>query len=92
MVQVVSPVLFRTVDRKAYVLHHDRLKSCLDRDVPLWLRRKRSGLFQGLNEDNAEPDTESLGLDKLFEECSVVGNDHISPDELVKLNELDELE
>ena len=88
MVEVVSPVLFRIADRKkTYVLHHDRLKPCLDRDVPLWLRRKRSSLLQGLNEDNGEPDTESFGLDKLFEECSVDGNDYISPDELDKLEE-----
>ena len=88
MVEVVSPVLFRIADRKkTYVLHHDRLKPCLDRDVPLWLRRKRSSLLQGLNEDNGQPDTESLGLDKLFEECSVDGNDYISPDELDKLEE-----
>ena len=93
VVEVVSPVLFRIADRKkTYVLHHDKLKPCLDRDVPLWLRRKRSSLLQGLNEDNGEPDTESLGLDKLFEECSVDDNDHISPDEFVKLNELDKLE
>ena len=66
MVEVVSPVLFRIADRKkTYVLHHDRLKPCLDRDVPLWLRRKRSSLLQGLNKDNGEPDTESLGLDKI---------------------------
>ena len=88
VVEVVSPVLFRIADRKkTYVLHHDRLKPCLDRDVPLWLRRKRSSLLQGLNEDNGEPDTESFGLDKLFEECSVDGNDYISPDELDKLEE-----
>ena len=49
--------------------------------------QKRSSLLQGLNEDNGEPDTESLGLDKLFEECSVDGNDYISPDELDKLEE-----
>ena len=53
---------------------------------------KRSSLLQGLNKYNGEPDTKSLGLDKLFEECSVDGNDHISPEELVKLNELDKLE
>ena len=88
VVEVVSPVLFRIADRKkTYVLHHDRLKPCLDQDVPLWLRRKRRSLLQGLNEDNGEPDTESLGLDKLFEECSVDCNDYISPDELDKLEE-----
>ena len=37
--KVLSPVLFRVCDRrKSYVLHHDRLKPCEDRDIPLWLR------------------------------------------------------
>ena len=73
------------------MLHHDKLKPYLDLDAPLWLRRKRSSLLQGANEDNGEPDKESLGLDKLHEECSVHSNEYISPDELVKLDELDEL-
>ena len=33
--KVLSPVLFRVCDRKkSYVLHHDRLKPCKDRDIP----------------------------------------------------------
>ena len=37
--KVLSPILFRVCDRKkSYVLHHDRLKPCEDRDIPLWLR------------------------------------------------------
>ena len=93
VVEGLFPVLFRMADRKKkYVLHQDRLKPCLDRDVPLWLRRQGSSLLQGVNEDNGEPDTESLGLDRLFEECSVDGNEHISLDGLVKFNELDKLE
>ena len=44
--KVLSPVLFGVCDRKkSYVLHHDRLKPCEDRDIPLWLRRKRSRLL-----------------------------------------------
>ena len=44
--KVISPILFRVADRKkTYVLHHDRLKPCLDRDIPLWLRRKRNQLL-----------------------------------------------
>ena len=45
IIQVISPILFRVADRKkTYVLHHDRLKPCEDRDIPLWLRRKRNKL------------------------------------------------
>ena len=37
---VINPVLFCVKDRKKeYVLHHDCLKPCEDRVVPLWLRR-----------------------------------------------------
>ena len=64
------------------MLHHDRLKSCLNQDVLLWLGRKRSNLLKRVNENNAEHDAEPLCLDKLFEECSVDGNEHISPDEV----------
>ena len=64
IVQVISPILFKVSDKKkTYVLHHDRLKPCEDRDVPLWLRRKRSNLL-----DNEIVDSEDLCLDKLFEE------------------------
>ena len=43
---VINPVLFRVKDRKKeYVLHHDRLKPCEDRVVPLWLRRMRHNML-----------------------------------------------
>ena len=31
--------------KKSYILHHDRLKPCEDRDTPLWIRRKRNSLL-----------------------------------------------
>jgi len=38
----LSPVLYRIEGRKdPHVVHHDRLKICKDRFVPMWLRRKR---------------------------------------------------
>ena len=43
---VINPVLFRVKDRKnEYVLHHDRLKPCEDRVIPLWLRRMRHNML-----------------------------------------------
>ena len=70
---VLSPVLFRVCDRKkSYVLHHVRLKPCEDRDIPLWLRRKRSRLLdQGDPEGTAvlgetNPESDLLYLDQLF--------------------------
>ena len=48
VVEVLSPYLYRVEDRKRrMVLHHDKLKRCEDRTIPLWLRRKRHALFQG---------------------------------------------
>lgn len=32
--------------KKEQVLHHDRLKLCKDRDIPMWLRRLRHRYFQ----------------------------------------------
>ena len=55
VIEVISPILFRVADRKkTYVLHHDRLKLCEDRDIPLWLRRKRNKLLGNPEEIDAE--------------------------------------
>ena len=38
-----SYVFFRLKDRKSEkVIHHDRIKIYMDRDIPIWLRRMRS--------------------------------------------------
>ena len=40
--KVISPILYQVEARKkSFVLHHDRLRKCSDRDIPLWLRRRR---------------------------------------------------
>ena len=72
--KVLSPVLYKICDRKKnFVIHHDRLKSCDDREIPLWLRRKRSRLLgQDDQAEREEPgetvlESESLDLDKLFD-------------------------
>ncbi len=44
---VLSPVLYEVEDRKGrHVLHHDKLKPCRDRSIPLWLRRKQHELLK----------------------------------------------
>jgi hypothetical protein len=41
-----SPPLYTIKDRKRQcVIHHDKLKLCLDRDIPVWLRRMRNQYF-----------------------------------------------
>ncbi|XP_069109410.1 uncharacterized protein [Argopecten irradians] len=53
-----SPALYRIRDRKSSgVVHHDRLKACEDRDLPIWLLRMRSGLLDtpgAISEPSAE--------------------------------------
>ena len=74
--QVLSPILFQVADRrKTYILHHDRLKPCGDREIPLWLRRKRHALLRSqedsepkVQENHPLPNNESLDLDSLFQE------------------------
>ena len=46
VINVINPVLFRVKDWKSeYVLHHDHLKLCEDRVIPLWLRRMRHNML-----------------------------------------------
>ena len=43
---VINPVLFHVKDQKnEYVLHHDHLKPCADRVVPLWLHRMHHNML-----------------------------------------------
>ena len=45
MTQVISSVLYRIANRKrSMVAHHDSLKFCSDRDLPIWLLRKHHEL------------------------------------------------
>ena len=40
--EVITPVLFRVRGRKReQILHHDKLKICEDRAIPMWVRRLR---------------------------------------------------
>ena len=50
--QVISSVLYRIANRKqAMVVHHDSLKLCSDRDLPIWFLSKRHELTGTLGED-----------------------------------------
>ena len=41
--RVISPVLYKIKDkRRETVVHHDRLRECTDRFIPLWMRRMRN--------------------------------------------------
>ena len=79
VMEVISSVLYRISNRKrSLVTHHDSLKMCNDRNLHIWLRRKRHGLL-GTREDDAddteleqtrEPDDQTnnyIGLDRPHE-------------------------
>ena len=47
VVKVISPASYQIKGTKEpRIVHHDRLKLCLDRDVPVWVRRQRKLLFE----------------------------------------------
>ena len=63
VVEAISSILFRVTNRKkSFVLHHDRLKPCEDREIPLWLKRKRNALLN-------QPDNGEKNVTNDFEEA-----------------------
>ena len=59
MTQVISSVLYRIANHKrSMVAHHDSLKLCNDRDIPLWLLRKR---HEDVGDQVLEQATDALG-------------------------------
>ena len=67
VIKVISPVLFRIKGHKReVVVHHDRLKSCMDRSIPMWMRRLRHRVLD-LDETLPYEEDDELGLTTLFE-------------------------
>ena len=64
VVEVINPVLYQVRDHKwEYVLHHDLLKCCEDRVVPLWLRKLRHEIMDldtTIPYDEAEQEDETI--------------------------------
>ena len=84
----IPPVLVCIQGRKrsSYV-HHNKLKPCDDRHIPLWLRRKRQeilNLDDTLPYDVAEQSDSEEGLGELFEITQPAGADSESdgPDDM----------
>ena len=68
VIKVISPVLFRIKGRKReVVVHHDRLKPCMDRSIPMWMRRLRHRVLDLDETLPYEEDADELGLTTLFE-------------------------
>ena len=72
--KVINPVLYEIEGlKKSKVVHHDRIKLCLDREVPLWVQRRRNRIQNGelvdirQDENNSLEDVNFEGLSQLFE-------------------------
>jgi hypothetical protein len=83
--EVISPVLYRIRDKRGEkVIHHDRLKLCRDRVIPMWMRRLR---HRFLETGSSHPDPtdlldqdEDLNLDLLFKDQDNVPKQSSRPD------------
>ena len=87
MTQVISSVMYRIANcKRSMVAHHDSFKLCSDRDLPIWLVRKRHELTRedvgdqvpeqatdALRESDEYGDSDKLGLEDLFAEMIEVG-------------------
>ena len=67
--EIKSPVLYRIKDRKKEeVVHHDRIKSCHNKNNPLWFSRLRNEVLRYCDlennvADNSESEVEGYNLD-----------------------------
>ena len=87
MTQVTSSVLYRIANRKRpMVTHHDFLRLCSDRDLPIWLLSKRNKLTgedvgdrilrqatDALRDPDEYGDGDNLGLEDLLAERTEEG-------------------
>ena len=69
IIEVLSPNLYRVQGRKERdVLHHDKLRLCVDREIPLRMRQMRRRFLSGdLSHYDNDVWNDNLGLEKLFE-------------------------
>jgi hypothetical protein len=64
--EVLTPTLFKISSLKRdWVVHHDRLKPCQAKNVPLWVQRKRHALLNPRKEEKVTPQ-ETVGSGKAY--------------------------
>jgi len=69
--QVKTPALYKIKDKKRESwIHHDRLKLCNDRELPVWVKRLRNDILgQNIREDhNIEFEGDIMDTTSLFNE------------------------
>ncbi len=76
IVEVLTPNLYRVQGRKERdVLHHDKLRICLDREIPLRMRQMRRRFLAGEPlQQQHDLWHDNLGIEKLFETEPKVDN------------------
>ena len=73
VIEVISTFLYRLAGRnREYVKHHDKLRLCEDRDIPLRVRRKRNmvvtdGVQNTSTANIANDDNLFAGVEQLFQ-------------------------
>ena len=89
IIEVLSPLLYVIKGRKKEkVVHHDRIKLCKDRVIPLWISRMRNKFLQGeemTDEEELVLPEEVLNLDKLFHDLD---NDQVEEENQENVPEL----
>ena len=78
MVKVINHVLYEIEDRKRpYVIHHDRLKLCTDKDLPIWIQRRRTNFMDQLKDTTpSEMTNEDIyDLSSLFSDSTQLTSD-----------------
>ena len=73
MVKSISPVLYKIQGRKrTEIVHHDLIKLCNSKEIPLWLRKAQNKFFlvSGLVENESVED--EVGLHSLFQANSSI--------------------
>ena len=73
VIEVISTFLYRLAGRnREYVKHHDKLHICEDRDIPLWVKRKRQMILTDGDQNTstaniANDDNLFGGVEQLFQ-------------------------
>ena len=97
--KVLTPILFE-VRKKPVITHHDRLKPCCDRNIPIWLHRNRNQLLGNqskLCENTSTCHEDYLNLSPLSEvncqdtaDSGMEANDSLALEEDLKVKITDE--
>ncbi len=74
VLEVITPALYRLRDQKRdSVHHHDKMRICEDREIPLWVQRVRQEILTGPQETVSDAGTAASSAGKPQENANDVG-------------------